>query len=167
MYYVNDKKSAIREIQRFLLKISQKNNVPHLSVDGFYSGETEEAVRAFQRLYELDATGKVERETFDAIYSEYVRILNEETSEALELESESYPLKLGDSGNNVDVLNATIRELSLVYNDLPIPYGDFYSPDTADAVRLLQRYFREYESGEVSFAFFNKMKKETTLNQKN
>lgn len=166
MYSVNDKKAAIRDLQRFLFIIGQNEDIPHLSIDGFYSEETVEAVTAFQRLHNLEEDGKVGRVTFDAIYEAYTDAMNKSKSEVLDFDRALFPLKLGDSGNNVSVLNSIIRELSRFYKDLPLPHGDFYSLDTKYAIRLLQSYFRKTENGETSFDFFNTLKEEMTLNQK-
>ena len=166
MYLINDKKSAIRDIQRFLFVIGQRHDIPHVSVDGFYDKETEDAVKEFQRLFALEMTGVAERETFDAIYAEYLKVIKSEESEILDFSKNEFPLKLGDSGNAVSVLNALIRELTKTYKDLPLPYGDFYSADTNSAVTLLQGYFRLEKNGEVSSELFNLLKREMTLNQK-
>ena len=165
MYLINDKKAAIRDLQRFLFVIGQKHAIPHVSIDGFYDPETENAVRTFQRIFSLEITGTAGRETFDAIYAEYLKIINGASGEKLEFSKTSFPLKLGESGNAVSILNAVIRELSKsYYKDLPLPYGDFYSIDTDKAVRLLQRYLRVEENGEVTLEFYNKLKREVTLN---
>ena len=166
MYSHNDRKSIIRDVQKFLLVIAEKNDIPHLSVDGFYSEETENAVRAFQRLYFLEATGKVNRETFDAIYAEYIRITGSAVSGADKFDNIVFPLKIGDKTNAVSVLNSYIRELSAFYKDLPLPFGDFYSKDTAKAIRLLQRYFREEENAEVSRELMDSIEKELQERQK-
>lgn len=166
MYSIDDKKSAIRDLQRFLFVIGQRHGIPYVSVDGFYGQETENAVKEFQRIFALDITGTAEKETFDAIYAEYLEIVKNTEGESLDFSEKNFPLKLGDSGNAVSVLNAIIRELSVIYRDLPLPYGDFYSADTNSAVTLLQGYFRLEKNGEVSSELFNLLKREMTLNQK-
>ena len=166
MYLIDDKKSAIRDLQRFLFVIGQKHGIPYVSVDGFYGKETEDAVKEFQRLFALEITGTVKKETFDAIYDEYLKVIKGEDGESLDFSKNAFPLKLGDSGNEVSVLNSFIRELSKIYKDLPLPYGDFYSSDTNNAVRLLQGYFRIEKDGEVSINLFNLFKREVTLIQK-
>lgn len=158
MYSVEDKKSAIRDVQRFLFVIGQNGDIPHLSIDGFYSEETSAAVRAFQRINLLEVTGTVDRETFDAIYVEYLKAQNFARASTTEFSSSSYPLKIGDSGTGVSYLNSLIRELGRFYEDLPIPYGDFYSGVTMKAVKLLQSYFRLEEDGEVSAELLNLIK---------
>ena len=51
--------------------------------------------------------------------------------------NKDFPLKIGDSGNNVTELNNLINELSFYYRDLAKVYGDFYSKDTENSVKLL------------------------------
>ena len=166
MYSVNDKKAAIFEVQRFLFVISQKNDISHLSVDGFYSTETENSVRDFQKLHSLDVNGTVNRETFDMIYSEYKKIKKYDALSCRAEDIDAFPLKMGDSGNNVSDLNTLIRRLSQFYRDLPKPYGNFYSKDTEKAIRLLQRYARNEENGKTSLEFFYILKKELLNRQK-
>lgn len=165
MYQSDDKKSAIQDVQRFLLVIGQRIEIPHLSVDGFWSEETEAAVRAFQGLYRLDATGIVDKETFDLIYSEYVRIATASNDKS-EFYDASFPLKLGDAGNSAAALNSLLNELSHFYKDLLKLYGDFYSQDTRSNVKMMQKYLRTEENGETSAEFFNALKKELKERQK-
>ena len=166
MYRLNDKKSAIRDVQQFLLVIGQNGDIPHLSVDGFYSEETKEAVKEFQRLHSLEITGAVERYTFDKIYSEYLKIINLDILCATEFDSGVFPMRLGDSGNSVAALNAIIREMSVFYRDLPSVYGDFYSKDTESAIRLIQRYLRQNEDGETTEKLYNEIKRALINQQK-
>ena len=166
MYSLNDKKSAILEVQRFLFVIGQENDVSHLSVDGFYTEETQRAVRDFQALHSLEVTGNVDRETFDMIYSEYCDTVSAKSSYASASPASIYPMKIGDSGNEVSELNLLIRRLSRFYKELPITEGNFYSKSTEKAVRLLQRYMRRAENGKITPEFFSALKKELLNRQK-
>ena len=163
MHLTNDKSAIIRDVQRFLLVIGQNGDIPHLSVDGFYSEETAAAVRAFQINNGIEATGTVERETFDAIYAEYGKIMGMYPINNRYL---SYPIKLGDSGFDVEKLNLLIRELAAYYKDLPIAYGNFYSKATENAVRMLQRYLRFNENGEASVMLLEALTTELKERQK-
>lgn len=162
MYNVNDKSSAIRELQRFLLLISQNYSIPHLSVDGIFSEETRTAVEEFQRQNSLPVTGIAERETFDLAYKKY----KEELLRLAMSTNKDFPLKIGDSGNNVTELNNLINELSFYYRDLAKVYGDFYSKDTENSVKLLQQYFLQIPSGTVNALFIERLKNELKERQK-
>ena len=43
-----------------------------MGIDGIYGNETREAVRAFQLLYSLDATGDADHITFLRLYEEFL-----------------------------------------------------------------------------------------------
>ncbi len=161
MYQLNDKQSAIKEIQRFLYVISQKEKtVPYVSVDGYYGDETRLAVLEFQRLYFLEESGTVEKETYDMLYKTYLEILDEVNASENGLNSDNFPLKSGDSGNDVAILNSLLRELHQYYRDLPLPYGDFFSKQTENSVKEMQKHLFEDESGIVTESFLGKLKKE-------
>ena len=71
MYFLSDSPAAIREVQKFLYVISYRVNsdVPRVAIDGIYGPETEAAVIAFQEIYGHSASGSVDRETFDSLYT--------------------------------------------------------------------------------------------------
>lgn len=167
MYFVDDKKAAIFEIQRYLFVIGQEEGLTHLSVDGFYDEETEYAVREFQKMHSLGETGVVDRKTFDMIYSEYDRINKEKKNDEDALYSAEYPMRIGSVGNAVSDLNTIIRELSVFYRDLPDTHGNFYSAHTEKAVKMLQRILREKESGETSRDFYALLRNKLRGLQKN
>ena len=162
MYRMNNKAAAVREIQRFLLVVAQRNmEMPHITVDGVYSEETAEAVRIFQRSREIDTTGKVDFETFQLLFSEAKEITENEERKGRVVSHESFPLKLGSSGVAVASLNNLLRELSVYYpKSDKKPFGSFYSRDTYDWVILMQRQLLEEESGEVSLRFFDMLTEE-------
>ena len=166
MYFVSDRKSAIFDVQKFLFVIGQSGDLPHLSVDGFYSEETRLVVREFQKARRLKETGVVDRETFDAIYAEYEQTVGSKNASVYSMPQNVYPMKLGDSGNAVSYLNLVLRELSRFYRDIPKPAGNFYSVNTFDAVKAMQRILRKNENGETTVEFFDLLRKELNIRQK-
>ena len=168
MYTINDKASAIRQIQSFLLILAEneENSISHLGVDGIFSEETQRSVRDFQRRFSLPVTGTVERDTFDAIYLEYLKHIERFPKENNTLNRDSFPLKIGDSGNDLSILNAHIREMSYYNKEIAIPHSDFYSRETESAVKSLQKYFREEVTGVTEERFFNRIRNEINERQK-
>ena len=166
MYSLDDKRSAIREVQRFLFVIGQKQDIPHLSIDGYYDEETFRAVRAFQEINKLEPNGAVDRETFDMIYKEYLITQSELNEDNSKFTKDEFPLEIGDSGNAVSYLNALIRELSAFYKDLPTPIGNFYSAATESAVKMLQSYLRIEENGKTPIELLETMENEVIERQK-
>ena len=167
MYNINDRSAAIYEIQRFLLAYSQKNTLfPHLSVDGVYGEQTREAVREFQELNSLPVTGTVDSETYERLYGEYQKIIETEESADSVIDEMKYPLKLGDVGGDVSLLNTVIRELQRYYPELPGENGDFFTRATDTSVRALQGYFLEAVSGPVSTELMKRLRSELSSRQK-
>ena len=163
MYVVNDKKSAIKEVQKFLYEIAQTEaDISYVTIDGYYSEQTRLAVTEFQRLKSIEENGRVDKQTFDLLYSAYIDALNTKLSSDFGLNSLNFPLKMGDSGNDVSILNSILRELGTYYRELAVPYGDFFSNDTEQAVNEMQRHLLLEESGTVSESFLGRLKKEVT-----
>ena len=78
VYRIDRNEEAVAEVQHYLRAISYKHEeIPHVGVDGIYGKETEEAVRAFQRLFSLRVTGEADEATFALLYEEYTAFLQE------------------------------------------------------------------------------------------
>ena len=162
MYNIKDKAAAIREVQRFLLVISQENDyLNHITVDGIYGEETKAAIYSFQSRNNIPATGITNKETFDMLYRKYTEYIKLKESEYQVFDKNKFPLKRGSSGNDVSTLNTMLRELSLYYKDLSSTYGDYFSAETEESVKLMQKYFLMDENGEVNIKTFNRIKEET------
>lgn len=72
-YRIDKEEEAVAEVQRYLRALSYTHTeIPHVGVDGIYGNETREAVRAFQLLYSLDATGEADHITFLRLYEEFL-----------------------------------------------------------------------------------------------
>ncbi len=164
MYHMNDKSGAVREVQKYLLSISQTEEyLPHITVDGFYNEDTRLAVESFQRNNGLKETGATDRETFDLLYSEYIRVSKIDELEKNTLNSDNFPLRRGSSGTDVAILNSHIRELSKYYTDLGNPIGDYFSSETEESIILLQKYFKEDINGIVDAGIYTRINEEVKM----
>ncbi|MBE6765248.1 MAG: peptidoglycan-binding protein [Ruminococcaceae bacterium] len=66
-------KRAVREIQQFLRYISlTERGIPYLVADGVFGVQTEDAVKIFQRIFELPITGIVNTATWERMRQEYL-----------------------------------------------------------------------------------------------
>ena len=100
---------AVRQIQIRLNRISSNYPaIPKISpVDGYFGQETEDAVREFQRIFNLTSDGIVGKATWYAILRIYnsVKRLSELNSEGISLEevSRQYPelLTIGSEGDGI------------------------------------------------------------------
>ncbi len=150
MYELNDTTSAIKEVQKFLYVVSDKLHpeVPRISIDGIYGAETEEAVKIFQALYDIEPTGKVDRITFELLYKAYDE--NKGVSEEYIIQTEYFPTKAGDQGNHVLHIHLLMLELAQKYPDIGrIPKTTYFSNESISATKELQKIFNYAQNGEI------------------
>ncbi len=140
----------VRTLQRQLLRI-RKNypaipNIPDTS--GIYDLPTEEAVRAFQRIFSLEQDGVVGKSTWYRIKAIYngVKSLSEVSSEGLTLSEvqRQFPevLRLGDSGIDVQTVRFYLAFLGFFLPELPyIRITDQFDEELRDAVYTFQQVY--------------------------
>lgn len=135
-------------IQAALNRISQ--NYPAipkiLPIDGIFGPKTENAVREFQRVFNLTVDGIVGKATWYKIISLYVGIrrLSELNAEGVKLFGIdiSYPdaISEGNTGEKVVILQFILNILSEFYSNIPaVPQTGEFGPLTAEAVVEFQR----------------------------
>lgn len=115
--------------------------------NGVFTAATENAVREFQRIFNLTPDGIVGKATWYQLKYVYngVKRLNELTSEGLTLEEVTRPfptvLQEGDSGTNVRILQYYLDVIAYFNDAVPdIVQDGFFGPATAEAVRAFQTY---------------------------
>ena len=164
---LGDVSPDVAVIQRQLNRI--RLNYPSIPVivreNGRFGGDTDAAVRGFQRIFGMPVTGIVDRSVWYRISYIYaaVKKLAELTSEG---ESESFPqeaptviLKRGDRGNDVTTLQYILSYIGLFYENIsPIAYIDgIFGSVTEDAVKQFQREFGLAADGIVGSATWSKL----------
>lgn len=154
----------VRRIKNELNRIS--NNYPAIpkiySSDSVFDASTENAVRAFQEIFDLPATGVVDKATWYKINYIFVSVkkLAELSSEGL-TESEtlaSLPreLKAGDSGQAVSNAQYYLAVVGAYYSSvLPIEITGEYDRQTADSVRSFQKTYGLPETGVIDRRTWN------------
>ena len=140
----------VRLLQIRLNRISDNYpNIPKIRYpNGIFSFDTEEAVRAFQRTFNLTDDGIVGNATWYAIERIYaaVKRLNSLNSEGLRYAevSKQFPsvLSLGDQNTGVALLQYYIDVLSAYYDTIPPVEADgIYGESTRNAVYAVQAEF--------------------------
>lgn len=137
----------VRNLQMWLNRIS--TNYPAIPkiypVDGIFGIGTEEAVRAFQKIFNLAPDGIVGQATWYRVLYLYtsVKKLAELVSEGVSLEeaSHQYPSQLeeGSAGLGVRVLQYYLSVLAQFYPSIPAPPMDgTFGASTAESVRAFQ-----------------------------
>ena len=149
MYDISNKASAVKELQRYLLELSQIiPELPSHPIDGVYSESTQKDVLIFQSHAGLPETGIVDYATWCAVVKEYkAAILNKKCSSGLSFPM-TLPLSVGSRGSSVTLLQSVICDLCDVYRNVPAPNvtGE-YGNTTAYAVGILQRRYGLPETG--------------------
>lgn len=140
--------AAVNSIQLFLNRISR--NYPAIPkimyTDGFFDVATENAVKEFQRIFNLTPDGIVGKATWYKLYFIFttVKKLSELDSEGVKLElvSKQYKteLKEGDRGDNVSLIQYFLNLIGQ-FNDFipPLSIDGIYGPATATAVSAFQQ----------------------------
>ena len=124
--------------------------------DGIFGPETENAVRTFQRTFQLTEDGIVGNGTWyrvNAIFNA-VKRLNDLASEGLRIEeiTSEFPqtLRTGDSGNSVRVLQYYLAYVAQFIDTVPtVAIDGSFGPSTEAAVRAFQRTYGLTEDGVV------------------
>ena len=131
-------------------------------VDGLFGPGTEEAVKVFQRIFNLNPDGIVGAATWYQLIAIYVAVtkLAELGSEGQRYQVGSYnipgALSLGSTGEYVSKLQYMLSVLSQFIPEIPEPTIDgVYGIGTRDAVLAFQRYAGLTPSGLVGAATWN------------
>ncbi len=117
-------------------------------VDGVFGQETEDAVRAFQRIFNLTEDGIIGNATWYRISYLYnsVKRLSELDSEGISFEeiAQQYPglLRLGDTGNAVSSMQYYLAVIGAFYESVPpIDVTGTFDEATRDAVIAFQKTY--------------------------
>lgn len=147
---LGDLSDAVRTVQLRLNRIS--NNYPAIPkiypVNGSYDQSTIEAVKAFQKIFNLEPDGIVGKSTWYRIAYLYAAItkLAELSSEGVRLEdvTEIFPpfLRLGDKGEPVSTVQYYLSVIATFYEGLvPVTVDGDFGEQTEAAVKAFQKQF--------------------------
>lgn len=157
----------VRAIQRQLLRIRQDYPaIPAISSStGYFGPETETAVRAFQKIFNLTQDGIVGPATWYALSRVYTSVtgLSEIEGEGLPLPDTVVPypgrlLRQGSRGDSVRTLQRYLNDLASAYGALlPVNADGVFGPQTRNAVLAFQRLFDLSADGIVGPATWNRL----------
>ena len=140
----------VRIIKRQLNRIGE--NYPAIpkipELNGYFNRQTEDAVKAFQKIFNLEVDGVVGKATWYKIKSIYngIKRLNELYSEGLTPEEVErfYPevLREGDTGRYVQEMQLILAVIAFFDNQIPLPSvnGVFDAP-TRESLMAFQRQY--------------------------
>lgn len=170
MYNMNNKKDAVREIQKYLLEISESDNsdICRISVDGVFGDETKKAVCEFQSEQGLPPTGIVDRLTYDALYAAYKEALMKRKEKQHFISAAAFPFSRGDQAPEVLILHLILNELRREYRDLPrMPMSDYFGKDTERALMKMEKHLLWDEDGILTRDLFERLILETGFIRRN
>ena len=131
---------------------------------GVYDLETEEAVKTFQQIFNLEADGVVGKATWYKIKQIFagVKRLSEITGEGLTLSEVekryTREMQIGDRGADVEALQYYLAFLGYFYPELPpIPITGFFGTLTRDAVFTFQSNYGLPVTGVVDANVFHEI----------
>ncbi len=151
----------VRALQYYLAVISAYYQaIPAIDITGYYGNKTEQAVKAFKRIYGLPQTGKVDGQTWIDIFRAYDGIMN-----SIPIEDGSdvilYPgrvLKEGMSGEDVKLLQEYLSYINQTYPNVDsVENTGYYGPITRSSVLSFQKQFKLAENGIVGSTTWNKI----------
>ena len=152
--------TAVTNIQYLLAYLALfYDAIPPIAVDGVFGPATADAVRSFQRYFDLPVTGSVDLATWDVLYRTYIGFLETipfKYTEGTVLPYPGVPLRRGSESGEVRLLQEYITYISRFIDEIPAvnPTG-FFGEQTEAAVIALQNYFGIEPNGTVAAATWN------------
>ena len=157
---LGDSGANIRNIQYFLNYLAEfYSEIPQVDIDGIFGTQTENAVKAFQALFELPITGSVDLPTYDTLYRTYLGFIQTLPFKYLDGEIYPYPgipLRLGSESEVVRLLQEYLNYISQFIEQIPSvsPTG-YFGQRTEDSVIAFQRLYGREPSGTVGAQTWN------------
>ncbi len=162
---LGDARNEVKIIQTQLNRISENYPaIPKIRLEnGLFGTDTEDAVRAFQRIFSLPETAIVDKATWYRIKRYYngVKQLAELISEGISIDEATLPfpadgLSPGMSGEEVRTLQYYLDIIAYFNPALQfIAINGIYDEATEQAVRNFQRFYGLPETGVVDEATWN------------
>ena len=156
----------VRVIQRELNRIS--NNYPAIPkiprINGVFGAYTEDSVKKFQEIFNLEPTGVVDYATWYKIKYVYnaVKRVNDIYSEGILEEEEIFDygnsLKYSDIGLGVEVLHYVLKAIAYFDPELPtLKLNSVYNDNTKTMVTNFQNKYGLPATGEVDATTWNRI----------
>ena len=138
------KNEAVEALQKYLRQLSYDDlDIYPVPIDGIYDAATQQAVIVFQQKHGIDSNGIVDKNTWDKIYSEYLKSIIKYSYPATVSffpRTTNKTISIGDKGFVVNVIQYMLQELSRDYGEkLYVEISGIYDSDTENSVREFQK----------------------------
>lgn len=153
----------IRALNYLLNFMSYFNtNIPKLNLTGEnFTEDTKEMVMSFQIAYEKEATGIVNRETWNDLVTAYNQIKVEIPSEYLYYEDKLYPgifLSKGMTGDDIENLQKFLYNICDKTHQIPgVRINSTFDDLTEESIKFIQKKYNLPVNGIVGPATWNKI----------
>lgn len=143
---LGDSSAGVLTLQYYLNYISLfVSTVMGVAVDGSFGEATRDSVISFQKTYNLEPTGVVNRAVWESIENTYFSLISRLPFEFTEGVLEPFPgrvLRIGISGNDVIILQEYLNFIAKTYTSIPtVTVDGVFGEATAAAVREFKRLF--------------------------
>ena len=156
MYRINDRQAAIRQVQKYLIAVSDSDI--SLVPSGVFDENTRLSVIEFQKKRGTPATGVVDIATFEHLYIEYRKKTMKDEIKDTVGSFISFPLRPGDMNDGIFHINRTLARLLDYYGVTHrLRASTFYSDETALAVRELRRIYLLEDTDMIDEIFYRRM----------
>lgn len=157
---IGDTGVEVTNVQYLLAYLAQFfNTVPPIEIDGIFGNETENAVKSFQRTFELDVTGKVDFISWDVLYRTYIGFIETIPFQYVEgnvLPYPGIPLRLGSESDEVRLLQEYIGYIASYLDQIPtVEATGYFGTKTQASVIALQKFLGIEPNGTVAAATWN------------
>ncbi len=161
--------NSVQQIQIRLNRISKNySGIPKIpNVNGIFDSSTEEAVRAFQRAFNLEEDGLVGKSTWYSIQRIFtaVKRLNDLASEGITLQEATNLfnsfLSEGDQGFEVFELQYLLALVAEFNNEIPtLAVDGVFGESTRNALESFQRVYGLDVTGETNIATWDRLYRE-------
>ena len=138
--------TSVALIQYYLNVIAYfGGNIPLFAINGIYDQTTADAVSAFQQLFGLGVSGRVDRATYNKLREVYLEIVASIPPSIYGDRAKLYPgyvLSEGIRSSDVADLQEYLSFIADYYNDVPkLPVTGYFGAQTKDVVERFQRLF--------------------------
>lgn len=155
-----DRGLGVSHLQYYLAVIgAYYAEVEPVDVTGYFGDDTENSVISFQKVYGLEPTGIVDKQTWSDIYRAYAGIV-----ENAPVTTESDPIYPGSSlreGMTSDYVRVIQQYLSYIHNTYPdipdVSATGYFGPMTKAAVTAFQKKFGLEQTGRVNALTWNEI----------
>lgn len=156
MYKINDRAEAIRMVQVYLSNVGDPDIF--IAPTGVFDENTRLSVESFQRGKGFTQTGIVDKETFDSLYKEYLLFTERQKIRNLTESFMFFPILAGIRSDGMMHINIMLFKLLDYYGYThSLRENNFYSSNTAEAVKILSNiYLLEYP-GYIDEFFYSAM----------